>query len=132
VSARAPTRRIGRDFVALVPETIAWVDVDGEAVLYDEIRQQVHVLSATATLVWRGMDGKTSLDRIARDLSESFGTDLALVRSDVLDLARDLARKGLIAAARPRSGSDSTADVPEESGRGQRSAPRFLEDPPGG
>ena len=67
-------RSVDVDLVPQIPENVAWVEVDGEGVLYDEVRQKVHVLSPTATLVWSGIDGRTSLERIARDLSESFGT----------------------------------------------------------
>jgi len=124
---------VAADLLPQVPETVAWVEVDGEGVLYDELRQKVHVLSPTATLVWSGIDGQTSLERIARDLSHSFGTDLEVVRSDVLELARDLLDKGLITET-----SSSRDPKPRPSGIstdrrkvGER-APRFLQEPPGG
>jgi Coenzyme PQQ synthesis protein D (PqqD) len=126
-------RSVGADLLLQIRETVAWVEVDGEGVLYDELRQKVHVLSPTATLVWSGIDGRTSLERIARDLSESFGADLEVIRSDVLELARDLLERGLITDA--NSQRDPTlrpSGISTDRRKVGERAPRFLQEPPGG
>jgi hypothetical protein len=126
-------RSVGADLLLQIRETVAWAEVDGEGVLYDELRQKVHVLSPTATLVWSGIDGRTSLERIARDLSESFGTDLEVVRSDVLELARDLLERGLITdASSPRDPKRRPSGIPRDRRKVGERAPRFLQEPPGG
>lgn len=126
-------RSVDVDLLPQIPENVAWVEVDGEGVLYDELRQRVHVLSPTATLVWSGIDGRTSLERIARDLSESFGTDLEVVRSDVLELARDLLERGLITeASSPRDPKLRPSQIPADRAKVDERAPRFLQEPPGG
>lgn len=126
-------RSVDVDLLPQIPENVAWVEVDGEGVLYDELRQRVHVLSPTATLVWSGIDGRTSLERIARDLSESFGTDLEVVRSDVLELARDLLERGLITeASSPREPKLRPSQIPADRAKVDERAPRFLQEPPGG
>ena len=126
-------RSVDVDLLPQIPENVAWVEVDGEGVLYDELRQRVHVLSPTATLVWSGIDGRTSLERIARDLSESFGTDLEVVRSDVLELARDLLESGLITeSSSPRDPELRPSGVPTDQLNVGERAPRFLQEPPGG
>jgi hypothetical protein len=126
-------RSVGADLLLQIRETVAWVEVDGEGVLYDELRQKVHVLSPTATLVWSGIDGRTSLERIARDLSESFGADVEVIRSDVLELARDLLERGLITDA--NSQRDPTlrpSGISTDRRKVGERAPRFLQEPPGG
>jgi Coenzyme PQQ synthesis protein D (PqqD) len=133
VSVVGTPSSVGADLLPQVPETVAWVEVDGEGVLYDELRQKVHVLSPTATLVWSGIDGQTSLERIARDLSQSFGTDLEVVRSDVLDLARDLLERGLITdASSSRDPKARTSGISTDRRKVGERAPRFLQEPPGG
>jgi hypothetical protein len=131
-----PPSRVNGSLVPYVPESIAWAEVDGETVLYDEVQKKVHVLSPTATLVWSGIDGRTSLQQIARDLSQSFGEALQVVRSDVLELARDLMERGLIIGAGSADSSErdlarSGIHDPATEGRATM-APRFLEDPPKG
>ncbi len=127
VSTTDAPRTIDPGSRAADPATVAWVEVDGEGLLYDEVRKRVHVLSPTATLIWSGIDGRDSLNQIARDLSDSFGVDAEVVRSDVLDLASELMDKGLIAEARQgRAPIETDVDEPTEPGR------RFLEEPPGG
>ena len=126
-------RSVGTGLLPQIPETVAWVEVDGEVVLYDEVRQMVHVLSPTATLVWSGIDGRTSLERIARDLSESFGTDLGVVRSDVLELARDLLERGLITDARStRDPKLRPSGISTDRRTVGERAQRFLQEPPSG
>jgi hypothetical protein len=116
-----------------VPDTVAWAEVDGETVAYDEVRKKVHLLSPTATLVWIGIDGRTSFEQIARDLSASFGKDPAVIRADVQELARDLLGRGLIREAGSREGSGSGSTAPSVGNAALRpAAKRFLEDPPSG
>jgi hypothetical protein len=124
MSGSGSARSIDADLVPAVPATIASVEVDGEAVVYDERRQSVHVLNPTAMLVWTGIDGRTSLGQIAEELASLFGADLDAVRSDVLELAEDLMNRELISAP----GRSPEGPREEPSARG----PRFLEDPPGG
>lgn len=115
--------------------SVAWAEVDGETVVYDEIQKKVHVLSPTATLVWSGIDGRTSLEQIAHDLSTSFGEALPIVRSDVIELARDLMERGLITGtgAVGRAGSDlAGSEVVQPHVARATTTPRFLEDPPKG
>jgi hypothetical protein len=129
------TSRISGTLVARVPESIAWVEVDGEAVLYNELRQIVHVLSPTAMLILSGIDGRTSLERIARDLSDAFGTDLDVVRTDVLSLAKELMQQGLIAEAGSGRGAKPHRGRGVGTGSrsdGSRRKPRFLQEPPSG
>ena len=131
-----PPAQVNGSLVPHVPESVAWAEVDGETVLYDEVQKKVHVLSPTATLVWSGIDGRTSLQQIARDLSQSFGEALPVVSSDVLELACDLMERGLIIAAGSADGPErepagSGIHDPATEGRA-RTAARFLEDPPKG
>ena len=107
-------------------------ELDGEAIVYSECTGDVHVLNATATLIWQHLDGQVTLDDLARDLSEVFLVPFAQVQADVLQVARTLAEDGLLdtrwssQVGVPSDGMP-TADVaapPLESG--------FLPKPPPG
>ena len=133
MSVMKTPRSVGADLLPRIPENVAWVEVGGEGVLYDELRQEVHVLSPTATLIWSGIDGRTTLERIARDLSESFGTDLEVVRTDVLELAGFLLERGLIReATSPRDPKPRPSGISTGRRKVGVRAPRFLPEPPGG
>lgn len=72
------------------------VEVDGETVAYSP-RTGVHRLDPVATVLWRCLDGATSLAELATDLADVFAEeDPARLRSDLLRYARDLRRAGLV------------------------------------
>jgi len=67
-----------------------------EAVLWDGRHGQVHHLNPSASAVWLLIDGESSADRIAAELSDIFGTDYAVVRPDVDEAIAEFARRGLL------------------------------------
>lgn len=97
----APDKRfdvggIDETFVPRARSTLALAELDGEVVLLDEEQGVVHVLNATATLVWSRCDGSASLGEIISGLAASFGADRRAVRDDVMKVAQDFARSGLL------------------------------------
>ncbi|MBW3578455.1 MAG: PqqD family protein [Actinobacteria bacterium] len=72
------------------------VELDGETVIYDEHRRTLHTLNPTATIVWTCLDGTISLAELAVELAEAFSVEPAVVLNDLLDLARELGRQGLL------------------------------------
>lgn len=87
---------IDHSFVARPKDTVATAELDGEAVLYDEETGSLHSLDAIGTVVWGCLDGQASLARIADELAAAFGADPATVAGDVLELARELGRQGVL------------------------------------
>ena len=63
-------------------------DVNGETLILDRMREEVHQLNKSASYVWQRCDGKTSVAEIAQSMVHEFN-----VRPE--DVERDLA--GLIA-----------------------------------
>lgn len=75
-------------------------DIGGETILYDTDREAIHVLNATAGVVWELCDGSHSVQEIAGRLAEAFEAtdDAGLdVESDVVDVLATLAKRGLLA-----------------------------------
>ena len=89
---------------ASIPVTdpaVASVELDGEAVLYHERLNTVHVLNPTATVIWNGLDGAADLDGLSADLAEAFSADFDLVRSDVIEAVCEFGRQGLLEGIEP-------------------------------
>lgn len=90
-----PVETIDGDF-APAPATVASVELDGETVLFDEQSGTIHELSRTATLIWRCLDGSSTVDDIAADMSDVFGMDLERMQGELIEFVRELGRKGLL------------------------------------
>lgn len=87
---------IGPGFVARPRPTVASVELDGEAVLYEEASGQMHTLDRIATVVWSCMDGASTLGDIAGELAAAFGAQPEVVEGDVVALARRLGGQGVL------------------------------------
>lgn len=81
---------------------VSCVELDGEMVMSapgedgESTQFDVHWLDRTAAIIWNCLDGATSLDELADDLSAAFSTSRDVVLSDVVELARTLGRRGLL------------------------------------
>jgi len=60
---------------------LQWVELDGEVVVYDD--GVLHKLDPIATVVWKALDGVTTLDELADELAEVYGADREQVLADV-------------------------------------------------
>jgi hypothetical protein len=128
---------IDASFVPQPAAGVHTVELDGEAVLYDERRSRLHVLNPIATLVWSCFDGVSSLDAVIADLAAVFEVDATVVGADVLRLACSLGGEGLLAGVfataleEPAADGDGHADPagPITQDRDVEE-PRFLEEPP--
>ena len=88
-------------FTPVTDPAVASVELDGEAVLYHERLNTVHVLNPTATVIWKCLDGFTNLDGLSTDLAAAFSVDVGMVHTDVLEAVRDFGRQGLLEAVEP-------------------------------
>lgn len=114
-------------FVPARRDDLAVEELDGELVLLDETTGGIHVLNATASVVWRCLDGDIDVATLAAELADAFGVDASQVSDDVLGMVRQLAADGLLVGFEPPV--DEPADDAEPDAADVR-APRFLETPP--
>ena len=77
------------------------VELDGERVLLAEDSGRVHWLDPIGTIVWDCFDGMSSVDEIVTDLAEAFRTPVDPIRSDVLELTRQLGSAGVLEGVAP-------------------------------
>lgn len=102
---------IGREFVAARDDRAVTEELDDEAVVYHEEHATMHVLNPTATVVWDLLDGSATLGELIDALAEASDVDAGTVEADVLALARDLGRMGLLEGFAPEQ--DGKPEVQE-------------------
>jgi PqqD family protein of HPr-rel-A system len=76
--------------------SVAWEELDGEAVLYDDATGAMHRLNASATAIWVCCDGSAPLRELIAELSEAFRAHAEAIEQEVITLVGDLAGRGLI------------------------------------
>ena len=101
------------------------MDADGEAVLVDEVANELHLLNASGALLWSLFDGESALCEICFDVADALDIPYEQVLEDALGVVEDLADRGLCHDGRepPPAGR---ADKPFARPR------RLLEEPPSG
>lgn len=88
------------------------VELDGEAVIYDDANGDLHRLNPTATLVFSLLDGSATLDELARDLADAYGMPFEEVVGQVRELADQLAASHLLIGTE----EDVSAEVDGDDG----------------
>lgn len=88
-------------FVPVVDSTVVAFVLDGESVLYRESANTVHVLNATATVIWQCLDGHAHLDELCADLAAVFSVPVERLSTDVLEAVRQFGKQGLLAEVEP-------------------------------
>jgi PqqD family protein of HPr-rel-A system len=113
------------------------VDVDDEAVVIDEATGALFLLNATGALVWRCLDGESSLGEICDDLCDLLELDCAEVEEQAAALTASLLELGLVVDLPARAGASATGDESDECGCGRvhddpsvELDDRLLVDPP--
>lgn len=99
-------QHVGPDFVANRRQDMITVEIEGEAIIYDEQQEVAHLLSPTAAIVWELLDGRSRLDEVAVDLAQAYGVGTELVLQDVVTLVQEFARQGLL-----ETGSTTAAET---------------------
>ena len=85
-----------------VRDDLTVVELDGEAVIYDEQTADLHHLNPTATIVFGLCDGTATMAEIATDISEAFRVPATEVEVQVRGLVRQFRKAKLLS---PSAGS---------------------------
>jgi Coenzyme PQQ synthesis protein D (PqqD) len=101
---------IGADFVPTRAHSVYTVEIDGEAVLLEEVANRLHHLNHTATLLWACFDGHASAGELAAEICEELGLPYETVLADTVAVLRELGSEGLLDGVR--------ADDPEAAASG--------------
>jgi PqqD family protein of HPr-rel-A system len=87
-----PLKPRGRDDLAVV-------EIDGEAVIYDESNGSLHHLNPTATIVFSLCDGTATIGELASELADAFSVPTEDVESQVRRLLRNFRKQALLEPA---------------------------------
>jgi Coenzyme PQQ synthesis protein D (PqqD) len=82
----APRRRVD----------VEWIELDGEAVLYDPRSMTLHRLNAAAAAVWAACDGSATTEEISRALEGVYDGPSAAIEGDVRGLIARFRRLNLL------------------------------------
>ncbi len=118
---------IGTSFAPRRSPSVATVELEGDFVLLDEGNGRLYRLNATAALPWSCFDGTATLDEIVTDLSDVFSSPRAQVLEDVLSVAWELGRSGLLAGVRSHEDCSALSAWEHEA---EWDDPHFLVEPP--
>jgi len=77
------------------------VELDGEAVVLDEIANRLHLLNHTATLVWNCLDGDVDVRGLAGEIAEALDLPSEQVLAETLAVVRQLGDEGLLEGVEP-------------------------------
>jgi hypothetical protein len=78
---------------------VEWVELDGEAVLYDPTTQVLHRLNRGAAAVWAACDGTSSADEIIRALDDAHSGSRRAIARDVPAVINRFRGLGLLRSA---------------------------------
>jgi hypothetical protein len=78
---------------------VEWVELDGEAVLYDPTTQVLHRLNRGAAAVWAACDGTSSADEITRAIDDAYSGPRGAIARDVPAVISRFRGLGLLQAA---------------------------------
>lgn len=71
-------------------------DLDGELVVLDAATGYIHQMNPTGALIWKLLDGGTSIESIETRLSDEFDLDAEEAGRDVLGFVEQLRHAGLL------------------------------------
>jgi hypothetical protein len=79
-----------------VREDLVVVEVDGEAVIYDQQKLDILHLNPTATIVFNLCDGSSTIKEMAGDIADAFQMPADQVERQVRSLIRDFKQTALL------------------------------------
>jgi len=90
---------VGPNDAFAVSDTVGWVALETEVVVYNAAQVTAHVLDGVTALLWQCIDGTSTLHEIFSDIADAFGQSLEVIADDLATVVAEWARDGLIARA---------------------------------
>ncbi|MFH1663974.1 MAG: PqqD family protein [archaeon] len=69
---------------------IEWKEVDGEAILFDEKKNEFFVLNETGTFIWKKINGKNTEKEISSMLAKKYNKPEEKILADTKELIKKL------------------------------------------
>lgn len=87
------------------------VELEGEAVIYDDESRQVHYLNRTATVVFNLCDGSSTIKELSADIADAFSLQPQEVERQVRTLIRSFREAGFLEGSPAKSTSSPNGKV---------------------
>lgn len=71
-------------------------ELDGEALVYDPATADTHRLNETAYFIWRACDGRSTAERVAERLSETYDVERVTATQHACRIIEELIERGLV------------------------------------
>ena len=84
-----------------VRDDLTVIELDGEAVIHDELNGDLHRLNPTATLVFSLLDGSATLEELAVDVAAAYAMQVEDVLGQMRKLVEELAASHLLIGTEP-------------------------------
>ena len=81
--------------------SLAWREIDGEAVVISPEESVMHELNGTGSFIWRHVDGQRSAAEIAELLAAEYDVTSEVALADTQTLLADLAERKLLVPSGP-------------------------------
>jgi coenzyme PQQ synthesis protein D (PqqD) len=107
------------------------VELEGEAVIYDDLTSQIHYLNRTATIVFNLCDGTSTVQEFAGDIADAFSLPPQEVERQVRSLIRSFREAGFLdePAARGGTASSNGSRSSKATLKGSGSSPKRTKGP---
>jgi len=91
-----------------VRSDLSVVEMEGEAVIYDELTGQIHYLNRTATIVFNLCDGRSTIPEFSKDIAAAFSLKPPAVERQVRTLIRNFREAGFLEGTGPAGTTTSS------------------------
>ena len=82
--------------VPVIIEDVVYEYADTEVLIYNTKNQTFYQLNSLGSLIWNLIDGKTSLNKIKKKLSQQFEIEDSIVHKDLINFIMKLKKLKLI------------------------------------
>jgi hypothetical protein len=97
-----------------VRSDLSVVEMEGEAVIYDELTGQIHYLNRTATIVFNLCDGSSTIPEFSKEIAEAFSMNPPEVERQVRSLIRNFREAGFLeGTGGPSTKTSSNGSAPK-------------------
>jgi len=85
-------------------EDVVAREIEGELIIVPvtsglgDMEDELYTLNETGKAIWEKLDGKKTLKQTAEELSKEFNAPLSEIEKDVIGLAEELLKRGMLVA----------------------------------
>jgi len=91
---------------------LAWREIDGAVAIISPSDSVLHELNSTGSFVWRLLDGRSTLAKIAAELCAEYDVSAETALSDTASLLEELASLKLVFPAEASGGTLAASATP--------------------